>query len=65
MILRSAQFIFPGTPNHKPIEWGVEYSEDGVFVVESYDGGQSWITNTDMPTVEAAIAFIRAWFEGQ
>ena len=64
MILTAPEYVFPGTPDHDPMLWGIEWNgETGqCAVVESYDNGETWIGNCHLPTMEDCNRFILIWF---
>jgi hypothetical protein len=63
---RAAGHWFDGEWTSSSFQWGVERCPGGeIFVVESRDGWETWIRNTDIPSFEAAAEFIDGWFECQ
>jgi len=56
-------FKFFGTEDHDPVIWSVEATDDGRFdVIESYDGGETWICNCTVASKQEGWDFIAAWF---
>ncbi len=62
----AAGYWWDGEWKPSPFQWGVERCPCGkMFVVESRDGWNSWVRNTDTASFEDAAVFIQGWFDSQ
>ena len=49
--------------SHNVFDWETDQYITMYAILESYDGGHNWITNSSCEDLASAIAFIDAWFD--